>query len=446
MRSASAVTRDCSSTKLYNGLTNTEGAADPADPAALASAEAKLDAAREGAGFRVELTDDELTAVMQDTLTSASDNPLRSVEIDVVDGEDGQPGAVEFTAHFKNGSLTGSGRVRAALDAGALQLEVEDVSLGGLSLPGVATGAMEDLIDTVLDLNTRLAEVGADIQHVEVGSGRVFVTGTQSSGEILTSTALLDAVAQNAEALGSATTPPAEVIGPGTVNATSADGARYVVALGDSLAANVGVAAAREGYVSRFHRVVSGRDGESFGLRNFGISGETSGTLIRGGQLDEAIAFIEANDVAYVTIDIGANDLLGHLGSDDCSESLSTPACQQRLTPALDAYRVNLERILGALRDAAGADTPILLLATYNPFSLGLGGLALETASNDATIQLNGVASEVAAAFDVKVADGFTPMRGTAAATTGMLGTPPDIHPNGSGYDVLAQALTTVLP
>ncbi|MDA1010495.1 MAG: SGNH/GDSL hydrolase family protein [Chloroflexi bacterium] len=116
------------------------------------------------------------------------------------------------------------------------------------------------------------------------------------------------------------------------------------------------------------------------------------------------------------------------------------------MLPALDAYRDNLTRILDTLRDAAGDDTPILFLATYNPFSLGLSGLQLETASNDATIQLNGVASEVAATFDVHVADGFTPMRGTAAATTHMLDTPPDIHPNGSGHDLLAQALASAAP
>lgn len=432
--------------QLYSGLSNTDGEVDAPDPAALASANAKLDAADGKAGFRVELTEEELTAIMQDTLASSSDNPIRRVDISIEDADAGEQGAVEFAATFKNGSLTGNGRVSAALDAGAINLQVDEVSLGNLNLPGLATGAMEDLIETVLDLNSRLEELRADVQSLEVGNGRVLITGSQAGGEILTAATLLNAIAENAESVGGAVTPPEEVIGPGSVNSTSADGSTYIVAIGDSLAANVGVSTPREGYVSRFHGAVSARDGASYGLRNLGVSGETSGTLIRSGQLDEAVAFIKANDISYITIDIGANDLLGHLGSEDCEQSISTPACQDRLFPALDAYRVNLVRILESVREAAGDDTPILFLATYNPFSLGFSGLALETASNDATLQLNGVASEVAGQFDVQVADGFTPMRGTAAATTHMLASPPDIHPNSSGYDLLAQALMSALP
>jgi len=432
--------------QLASALGGFNGPVDPADPTALAAADAKIDTAQTQAGFRVELTEAELTAILQDTLAEAEDNPIRRVDLTVLDGEDGGQGSLQFDITFKNGSLTGDGRVTASLEAGAINIEVQKVSLGRLSLPGVATGAMEEIVDTVLDLNERLAESRADVQSIQIGNGRVLVTGTQGDGELLTAGALLDALAANAAEIGASVTPPAEQIGPGSVNATTAEGTTYLVALGDSLAANVGVTAANEGYVSRIHKVLSERDGGSIGLRNFGISGETSGTLIRSGQLTEALAFISANVVAYVTINIGANDLLGHLGSDDCSEDISTPACQDRLTPALEAYRANLDRILGDVRDAAGDDTPILFLQTYNPFSLGLAGLSLEAASDDATDQLNAIAAEVAAEHNVTVADGASPMRGTTSATTHMLDTPPDIHPNGIGYDLLAQALAGVLP
>ena len=432
--------------ELVSALQDFSGPADPADPAALASGEAKLDAAKEQAGFRVELTANELTAMMQDALGESEENPIRRVDLTVVDGEGGDQGVLQFDITFKNGSLTGNGSVSASLDAGAISIDIQEVSLGRLSLPGIASGAVEEIIDTVLDLNERLAESQADVQSIVIGGGSVVVTGTQGGGEILTAGSLLSALSENAASLSASVTPPAEQIGPGTVNATTADGTTYVVAIGDSLAANVGVTSAREGYVSRFHKVVAERDGGSVGLRNFGISGETSGTLIRSGQLEEALAFIRANDVSYVTIDIGANDLLGHLGSGDCSQSISDAACQERLGPALEAYRANLDRILGDLRSAAGEDTPILMLQTYNPFSLGLGSLSLETASNEATDQLNDVAAEVAAEHDVIVADGATPMRGTTGATTHMLNATPDIHPNSVGYDLLAQALVDVLP
>lgn len=432
--------------QVFAALTDFDGLTDPPDAAALASAEAKLDGAQRQAGFRVELTQDELAAVLQDTLVDASDNPIRRVDVAVVDGTEGTPGMIEFTASFKRGSLTGTGRVAATLDAGAIVLNVQDVSLGNLTLPGLATGAMEDLVETILDLNDRLAEYRADIQSLHIGGGRVVVTGTQATGALLTAEALLGALAENAAAVGSAVTPPEAVIGPGLVNAVSADGPSYIVALGDSLAANVGVPSPSGGYVSRFHKVASERDGTNYGLRNFGVSGETSGTLIRGGQLEAAEAFIRSNTVAYVTIDIGANDLLGHLGSDDCAQSIADAACQERLGPALASYRANLSTILRRLRAAAGEDTPILFLTSYNPFSLGLGTLALERASDDATQQLNAVVADLATASDVRVADGFAPMRGTTAVTTHMLETPPDIHPNSSGYDLLAQALASALP
>lgn len=435
-----------SALQIASALGSFDGPADAPDAAALASGQAKLDAAESQAGFSVELTQEELTAILQDTLTGADENPIRRVDLTVVDGTDGGNGSLDFEITLKNGSLSGHGRVGATLDAGAINIEVEEVSLGNFSLPGFANGAMEEIVDTVLDLNERLADFRADVQSLEIGNGRVLVTGTQATGDVLTASTLLDALAENAASLDSAVTPPAEVLGPGTVNSTSADGSTYVVVIGDSLAANVGVASANQGYASRIHRVIAEREGGSVGLRNFGISGETSGTLIRAGQLDEALAFIRANDVAYVIIDIGANDLLGHLGSDDCAESIDNAACQARLGPALESYRTNLERILGDLRDAAGDGTPILFLQTYNPFSLGLGGLSLEAASDDATAQLNAVAAEVGAAHDVTIADGATPMRGTTASTTHMLDAQPDIHPNGVGYDLLAQALADVLP
>ena len=186
------------------------------------------------------LTEAELGAVLQDTLTESEDNPIRRVDLTIVDGEGDQPGHIDFTVAFKNGSLTGDGRIGATLDAGQIDLEIQDVSLGRLSLPGIATGAMEDLVESVLDLNERLAESKADIQLLDIGEGRVHVVGTQGEGELLTAGSLLSAIASNAESLSGATTPPAEVIGPGTVNSTSADGDAYVVAIGDSIATTSG--------------------------------------------------------------------------------------------------------------------------------------------------------------------------------------------------------------
>jgi lysophospholipase L1-like esterase len=260
---------------------------------------------------------------------------------------------------------------------------------------------------------------------------------------LLTSTAVLDGLSRAASSALDAVAPPPERLGPGEVNSMSAGGNPVYVALGDSLAANVGVADARDGYVSRFHKQLELRDGADYGLRNFGISGETTGTLIRGGQLDEAVAFMRDNDVAYVTIDIGANNLLGHLGSDACSESLDDPDCRSRLEATMAGYGPDLEVILEEIEDAA-PDATILFLTAYNPFSLGLG-TALESDTDAALSEFNAVAVAIAGDYEVLVANGFGPMQRTTAATTHMLDASPDIHPLPIGYDILAAALLDAL-
>jgi lysophospholipase L1-like esterase len=429
---------------LISALTTTEGPADPADPAALAAAESKIDEITDDAGFRIELTETEIQAVAQDSLSS-EDSPLKRIVVDIVDGEGGEPGTIAFTGEFKSGGLSITGVVGASIDAGAAEVEVISVDAGSFTLPGVAKGAIEDVIEEISDLNTILSENRATVQSLTLANDMLVVTGTQADGDLLTSETLLTGIASQVSSVSNAVVPPPERFGPGVVNATSADGSVFYVALGDSLAANVGVDQARDGYVSRLHNQLQIRDGRDYGLRNFGISGETSGTLIRSGQLDEAIAFLNANDVAYVTIDIGANDLLGHLGSADCSEDLQTAACQERLASAFAAYEVNMVEILDRLSSAA-PDATIMFMRAYNPFSLGFGAsVGFETQSSETLEALNDVAAALAADRGILVADAFAPMEGTAAATTRMVDNPPDIHPNEIGFDILTGSFVDAL-
>jgi lysophospholipase L1-like esterase len=427
---------------LISAFTETEGTVLPPDPSALESARQKIDDAEFTAGFRIELTEAEMTAYLLDALADNEDNPLASVVLDVVDGKDGEQGVVRFTVEFKGGGVDGEGAVSAVLESGAVQIELEKVEVGALQVPGLAKGAIEDLIDNVADLNEALLQAGADVQALEIGGDRVLVVGTTTSTDLITSDTLLSSLRDNAAAAISAATPPPERLGPGVAGALPGPGQRSVgsapfyVALGDSLAANVGVDAAVDGFVSRLHNQLQQRDGASYGLRNFGISGETTGTLIRAGQLDAAVEFMDANDTAYVTIDIGANNLLGHIGSDDCSESLTTRACATRLRTAIDTYDDDLVLIFDAIEDAAPDATVVFMLA-YNPFDLGLG-TGLEMESNAVLEEFNGVARSLAEERGFRVADAYTAMAGTAAATTHMLDPTPDIHPLPIGFDILA--------
>jgi lysophospholipase L1-like esterase len=432
---------------IIRALTTTEGPPAPPDPRDLATAQSTLDAASREAGFRLVLHEDEITAVIQEGLQGAN-APLRSITVDILEAN-GTTGVLHFEGEFKRGEIGLDGEARVTAVGGTIDVEVIDVDLGSLDLPGIAEGAIDDAIDDLLtrvsDLQTLIAQERAQIQSITFETDRVIVTGTQAGGDLLTSSALLAALGDEAAVAGSAIEPPPERLRAGSVDSVFAPGDVFYVALGDSLAANVGVDSASDGYVSRLHQQLELRDGTDYGLRNFGVSGETTGTLLNGGQLDDALAFLASNRVAYITIDIGANDLLGHLGSDDCSEALETAGCQARIGSAFAAYEINLDLVLAELREAA-PDATILFLTAYNPFSLGFGtAVAVEQTSTQVLADFNDVAAGIAATYDVLVADGFTPMLETTAATTHMLDPVPDIHPNESGYDILAVALLDAL-
>ncbi|NQV07284.1 hypothetical protein HQ535_12105 [bacterium] len=429
---------------IVSALTTTEGPADPADEDALAAATDKIDAFDADGGFRLELLEDEIEAVIQDGLGSG-DIPLKSIQIDIVDGEDDEPGILEFTGEFKSGTLDIEGAVTARLESGAVQIELVRADLGSLTLPGIAEGAIEDLVESVADLNQALADNQADVQSVVLADDRLLITGTQGGGATLTAGTLLTALTDQAANIGTAIEAPPEVLGPGVVDSLSADGPSYYVALGDSLASNDGVESPRDGYVSRFHRYLLDEDDVSYGLRNFGISGETTGTLIRGGQLGDALDFMLDHDTPYVTIDIGGNDLLGHLGSGDCTDDLDSALCQHRIASTFVSYEENLIFILDSIQ-AAAPEATVIFMNTYNPFSLGFGAaVGLETTSNQVLTDFNALAARIAEDRGILVADSFTPMQGTTAATTHMLDPVPDIHPLAIGFDILAQSLVEAL-
>ncbi|MEE8498733.1 MAG: hypothetical protein V3S62_09370, partial [Acidimicrobiia bacterium] len=111
---------------LVGALSGTDGPADPADPVALAAANDKIDAILDNAGFRIDLSEAEIQAVMQDSL-SDGDSPLARIVVDIVDGEGDETGTIHFTGEFKSGGLSIEGVVSARLVAGAAEVEVISV-------------------------------------------------------------------------------------------------------------------------------------------------------------------------------------------------------------------------------------------------------------------------------------------------------------------------------
>ena len=154
----------------------------------------------------------------------------------------------------------------------------------------------------------------------------------------------------------------------------------YYLALGDSLAAGFQPGKGETpGYVGMLWRSVRNDQISSLQLRNVGCSGETSGSLITGNhspchyaagsQLNAAVDFLEAHvgDVAFVTIDIGANDIVSQCFG---PSGLIPTSCATELRPGLK-HRVRA--IVDTLATAAPG-VPIVGMKYYDPF-LGLWGL-----------------------------------------------------------------------
>jgi lysophospholipase L1-like esterase len=177
----------------------------------------------------------------------------------------------------------------------------------------------------------------------------------------------------------------------GTAAAASGPGAdhakAFYVSVGDSLAAGVqpigdpsNLYRTDSGYAEQLLEIARS-DAPKLSLVKLGCPGETTTTMIAGGicayphgsQLDEAVAFLHAHGskVAFVTIDIGANDF-------PCQAAECIPA-------GVASIQANLPSILTALREAAGPNVPIVGMTLYNPFLaawfLGPDGQAFARAS-----------------------------------------------------------------
>ena len=154
------------------------------------------------------------------------------------------------------------------------------------------------------------------------------------------------------------------------ISATAAPAATptYYLALGDSLAAGVG-ASSGHGYVDDvFAFEQQGMPGLQ--LVNLSCSGATTDSVIHGGggctydtgtQLGDAEAFLTAHlgEVAFITIDIGGNDVAGCF--------FSIPMDAPCVAAALPGAVTNLTTILTGLRSAGGA-VPIVGMTYYDPF------------------------------------------------------------------------------
>ena len=131
-----------------------------------------------------------------------------------------------------------------------------------------------------------------------------------------------------------------------TSGAGAATPAVYYVAMGDSLGSGVGASGANA-YVNRIYAHESARI-VGLQLQNISCGGATTGSVLNGPgcgsgtQIGHAEAFLRAHPghVAFLTIDIGGNDVAGCNGNPSCASS------------ALAVVNTNLRKILARLKAA----------------------------------------------------------------------------------------------
>ena len=426
---------------IFNSL---RGEPVPLSPEIIAqgrAVERKIEeAVTDNSAFYLELTDEELSSLL--LFRSGSVSAIRDIAVSI------KSGVLEI-----NGSLGGvpsvpfSGSVDLVFENGLIDLNLDEVSLGFLPVPGAVRRALQPLIDQGLDINTILSESGAaQIQRFDMQPGRVVIVGVQKGGasvSAVTRDAFIEAFQSAGDVL--APVPPgAELVPPGTAG-ISEPGDDLYLALGDSLAANVGVDRPQDGYVSRFHAHLERETGRDLGLLNLAISGESSISIMQG-QFQQALNEIRqrrddgnANTrVSVLTIDLGANDLLTHLGSAECKLAPIGDACQARVDAGLEGFSKNFPQIVGTLANELEPDAEFYIMTMYNPFDFGLG-TPLAEFSNQILVRLNAIVAENANNVGAKLADPSVLMAGNAAAWTNML--KGDIHPNPDGFQALAFSL-----
>jgi lysophospholipase L1-like esterase len=251
--------------------------------------------------------------------------------------------------------------------------------------------------------------------------------------------------------------------------------ARYYVSVGDSLAAGVqpigdpaDLYRTDSGYAEQL-LAIARTHAHKLRLIKLGCPGETTTTMIAGGicaykhgsQLDQAVHFLRAHrgEVAFITIDIGANDF-------PCQEPRCVPA-------GVASIQANLPTILAALREAAGRKVPIVGMTLYNPFLaawlLGPDGQAFARASATQLMgPVNGLLRALFVGGGAGVADietafssndfdtlvnlpgaGTVPLNVARICMWTWVCAPapfgPDNHANTAGYGVIAQAFAIAL-
>jgi lysophospholipase L1-like esterase len=272
--------------------------------------------------------------------------------------------------------------------------------------------------------------------------------------------------------------PDASVGGPDALVAT-----QYYLSLGNSLATSNqrkpgGGSGDAEGYTDQLYQIARSRSPR---LEHVPLAcpGETAHGMINGGscdprvyafpngtQLAQAAQFLETHrgNVAFVTIDVGGNDLRACLTWKPGVHQELHPDVRSCFGPILQ----DLRRIVTELRAAAGPDTRIIGMNYYSAMLAswlsGHDGQVLATQQTDSVlVPFNAALKAVFAAAGIPTVDVATAFSTTdyTLVADPQLGQVPlnvlricqwtrmcdahDVHPNTEGYRVITRAFAAIL-
>ncbi len=252
--------------------------------------------------------------------------------------------------------------------------------------------------------------------------------------------------------------PPTPTQRPPTPPPPSPEAPLYI-ALGDSLSYGV---SASDRFTTAFVPLVHASLPAGTGLLNLGHSGDDSDEIQRHGHLEQAVVEITSrngdsdpgNDVVLVTLEIGGNDLLDlffdYVVPGKCPtlvESLQRQECIDILETTLANFEPNLKQVMDRLQQA-DPDLNIVLMTLYNPFSEKIepfdpfGILSLEGMPDTPFLEgMNDIIRAQAKVSGVKLAEVYPLFVGKATDYVSQ----DIIHPNDTGYRVIADAVIAAL-
>ncbi|MFA8438408.1 immunoglobulin-like domain-containing protein [Pueribacillus sp. YX66] len=209
------------------------------------------------------------------------------------------------------------------------------------------------------------------------------------------------------------------------------------VALGDSLAAGfLNSQELGDGYPVYIAEGIEEETPYYVNLINYGVGGYTTVHLLE--QLERSDVQQDLSNADFITIDIGANDILWKIGTDfDLSDPEELNRIIQEVNEAISTVKTNVTEILSQIKQL-NPEAPIFFMGYYNALPYLDGQEMIELMISILNSALQDASEET---IFVPTFDAFNGKHDI------YLPNPNDIHPTKEGYEVIASLfLTEILP